>query len=188
LLLSFDGFIPEVNCPTAVDDINTILATFPSGIRVQVMTSMYQAYSIEMMRILTPAEIGQLVEALNHKSQVFRNFGTLWFVTLPQLKSYCKLLNISHSTNGVEITSDTVETVLRQSPFGNHMVLCGRPWLVHTSRASQVAQAYFEVWDSQNGMRVCTLNGGHFHFAGWIVTIHLTSQLVGTPLCRKCWK
>jgi hypothetical protein len=41
ILLSFDGFIPEIDCPKAVNDINAILVTFPSGIRVQVMTHMY---------------------------------------------------------------------------------------------------------------------------------------------------
>jgi hypothetical protein len=101
-----------------------------------------------MTCVPTPTEIGQLVEALNRKSQIFRNFSMPWFMTLPQLKSYCKLLNIPHSANGIEITSDAVETVLWQSPFGDHMVLCGRPRLVHTSRDSQVAQAYFEVWNS----------------------------------------
>jgi hypothetical protein len=111
-----------------------------------------------------------------------------WFVTLPQSKSYCKLLDIPHSANGVEITSDAVETALWQSPFGEHIVLCGRPQLMRTSRASQVAQAYFEVWDSQNGTRARTLQGGRFHFAGKTVTIRLTSQSVGTPLCRKCWR
>jgi hypothetical protein len=135
-----------------VNDINTILATFPLGIRAQVMTHMYQVYGIEMTRVPTPMEMGQLVETLNRKSQVFRNFGTPWFMTLPQSKSYCKLLDIPHSANSVEITSDAMETALRQSPFGEHIVLCGRPRLVCTSRASQVAQAYFEVWDSQNGM------------------------------------
>jgi hypothetical protein len=151
LLLSFDGFVPEVDCPKAVNNVNAILATFPSGIRAQVMTPMYQVYGIKMTCIPTPAEISQLVETLNHKSQVFRNFSMPWFVTLPQSKSYCKLLDIPHSANSIEITSDAVETVLRQSPFGEHIILCGRPWLVHTSQASQVAQAYFEVWDSQNG-------------------------------------
>jgi hypothetical protein len=151
LLLSFDGFIPEIDCGKAVDDINAILVTFPSGIRAQVMTHMYQTYGIEMTRVPTPTEIGQLVETLNRKSQIFRNLGTPWFVTLPQSKSYCKLLDIPHSTNGVEITSEAVETALWQSPFGEHIVLCGRPRLMRTSRASQVAQAYFEVWDSQNG-------------------------------------
>jgi hypothetical protein len=120
-------------------------ATFPSGIRAQVMTHMYQVYGIEMMHIPTPTEMGLLIEALNCKSQVFRNFGTLWFMTLPQSKSYCKLLDIPHSTNSIEITSDAVETALWQSPFGEHIVLCGRPRLVRTSQASQVAQAYFEV-------------------------------------------
>jgi hypothetical protein len=136
LLLSFDGFIPEVDCPKAVDDVNAILATFPLGIRAQVMTPMYQVYGIEMTHIPTPAEIGQLVETLNCKSQVFRNFGTPWFVTLPQSKSYCKLLDIPHSANGIEITSDTVETALRQSSFSEHIVLCSRPQLVCTSQAS----------------------------------------------------
>jgi hypothetical protein len=151
ILLSFDGFVPKVDCPKAVDDINAILATFPLGIRAQVMTHMYQAYGIEMTCVPIPVEMGQLIETLNHKSQVFRNFGMLWFMTLPQSKSYCKLLDIPHSTNSIEITSDAVETALRQSPFGEHIVLCSRPWLVCTSQASQVAQACFEVWDSQNG-------------------------------------
>jgi hypothetical protein len=188
LLLSFNGFIPEIDCGKAVDDINAILVTFPSGIRAQVMTHMYQAYGIEMTRIPTPTEIGQLVEALNRKSQIFRNLGTPWFMTLPQSKSYCKLLDIPHSANGVEITSEAVETALRQSPFGKHIVLCGRPRLMRTSRALQVVQAYFEVWDSQNGTRARALQGGHFHFAGRTVTIRLTGQSVGTPLCRKCWR
>jgi hypothetical protein len=115
------------------------------------MTHMYQAYGIEMTHVPTPMEIGQLVESLNCKSQIFRNLGTPWFMTLPQSKSYCKLLDIPHSANGIEITSKAVETALWQSPFGEHIVLCGRPRLMCTSRASQVAQAYFEVWDSQNG-------------------------------------
>jgi hypothetical protein len=145
---SFDGFIPEINCAKAVNDINAVLATFPLGIRAQVMMHMSQAYGIEMTHVSTPAEIGQLIETLHRKSQIFRNLGTPWFVTLPQSKSYCKLLDIPHSANGVEITSDTVETALWQSPFGKHIVLCGRPQLMHTLRASQVVQAYFEVWDS----------------------------------------
>jgi hypothetical protein len=107
---------------------------------------MYQAYGIEMMCVPTPMEIGQLIKTLNHKSQVFRNLGMPWFITLPQSKSYCKLLDIPHSANGVEIMSDAIETALRQSPFGEQIVLCGRPRLVHTSQASQVAQAYFEVF------------------------------------------
>jgi hypothetical protein len=111
-----------------------------------------------------------------------------WFMTLSQSKSYCKLLDISHSANSIEITTDAVETALWQSPFSNHIILCGRPWLVCTSRASQVAQAYFEVWDSQNGMQAHALNRGCFHFASRTVTIHLTSQSVETPLCRKRWK
>jgi hypothetical protein len=72
-------------------------------------------------------------------------------MTLPQSKSYCKLLDIPHSANGIEIMSDAIETVLWQSPFGKQIILCGRLWLVCTSQASQVVQAYFEVWDSQNG-------------------------------------
>jgi hypothetical protein len=151
LLLSFDGFLPEVDYPKAVDDINAILATFPLGIRAQVMTPMYQAYGIKITHIPTSAEIGLLVESLNCKSQVFRNFGCPWFMTLPQSKSYCKLLDIPHSTNGIEITSDTVETALQQSPFGKQIVLCGRSGLVRISRASQVVQTFFKVWDSQNG-------------------------------------
>jgi hypothetical protein len=58
LLLFFNSFIPEIDCTKAVDDINAILVTFPSGIRAQVMTHMYQAYGIEMMCIPTPMEIG----------------------------------------------------------------------------------------------------------------------------------
>jgi hypothetical protein len=65
LLLSFDGFVPEVDCPKAVNDINLILVTFPSGIRAQMMTPMYQAFSIEITCIPSPMEIGQLVKGLN---------------------------------------------------------------------------------------------------------------------------
>jgi hypothetical protein len=54
LLLSFNGFIPEIDCAKAVDDINAILVTFPLGIRAQVMTQMYQAYGIEMTCVPTP--------------------------------------------------------------------------------------------------------------------------------------
>jgi hypothetical protein len=75
LLLSFDGFIPDIDCSKAVDDINAILVTFPSGIRAQVMTHMYQVYGIKMTCVPTPTEIGQLVETLNRKSQIFRNLG-----------------------------------------------------------------------------------------------------------------
>jgi hypothetical protein len=81
-----------------------------------------------------------------------------------------------------------METALWQSPFSDHIVLCGRPQLVCTSWASQVAQAYFEVWDSQNGTQARALSRGCFHFASKTVTICLTGQSVGTPLCRKCWK
>jgi hypothetical protein len=41
ILLSFDGFLPEVDCPKVVDNVNAILASFPLRIRVQVMTPMY---------------------------------------------------------------------------------------------------------------------------------------------------
>jgi hypothetical protein len=41
LLLSFNGFLPEVDCPKVVNDVNAILATFLSGIKVQVMTPIY---------------------------------------------------------------------------------------------------------------------------------------------------
>jgi hypothetical protein len=58
LLLSFDGFLPEIDYPKAVNDINAILAIFSSGIRVQVMTHIYQAFSIEIMHVPTSTEIG----------------------------------------------------------------------------------------------------------------------------------
>jgi hypothetical protein len=70
---------------------------------------------------------------------------------LLQSKSYCKLLDIPHSANSIEVTLDAVETMLWQSPFSDHMVLYSRPRLICISRAFQVAQAFFKVWDSQNG-------------------------------------
>jgi hypothetical protein len=58
LLLLFDGFVPQIDCPKAVTNINSILTTFPSGIRAQVMEPIYSAYGISLTCVPTPAKIG----------------------------------------------------------------------------------------------------------------------------------
>jgi Tfp pilus assembly protein PilO len=74
-----------------VNEINSVLVTFPLGIRAQVMESMYSVYRILLMQVPTPAEIGQLVNSLVNKP-TFKDLGLFWYMSVPQSKSYLKLL------------------------------------------------------------------------------------------------
>ncbi|KXN84048.1 hypothetical protein AN958_00498, partial [Leucoagaricus sp. SymC.cos] len=84
-------------------------------------------------------------------------------------------------------TSDQVEGVMRASNLSNHFVLVGPPQVVHNSKSSDTAMAYFEVWDSQRGTCATNLIRHSLQFGHWTSRVMEASANPRASLCQCCW-
>ncbi|KXN82806.1 hypothetical protein AN958_02146 [Leucoagaricus sp. SymC.cos] len=76
---------------------------------------------------------------------------------------------------------------MRTSNLSNHFVLVGPPQVVHNSKLSDTATAYFKVWDSQRGTRAANLIGHSLQFGHWTSRVMEASANPGASLCQHCW-
>ncbi|KXN83549.1 hypothetical protein AN958_01241, partial [Leucoagaricus sp. SymC.cos] len=102
--------------------------------------------------------------------------------------SFLKLVDVPYiHQDGSWTTSDQVEGVMRASNLSNHFVLVGPPWVVHNSKLSDTATAYFKVWDSQRGTHAANLVRHSLQFGHWTSRVMEASANPGVSLCQCCW-
>ncbi|KXN89367.1 hypothetical protein AN958_05791, partial [Leucoagaricus sp. SymC.cos] len=77
---------------------------------------------------------------------------------------------------------------MRALNLSNHFVLVGPPRVVHNSKSSDTATAYFEVWDSQRGTRAANLVRHSLQFGHWTSRVMEASANPGVSLCQRCWR
>ena len=100
---------------------------------------------------------------------------------LPQSKSFLKLLDVpfynNNSPNPVE--KSQVEAILSNTDMFNGIILASYPRVIYTSKNSDMAVIWVNIWNSQNGTKAKSLINRSFNFGRHIAIIRGTTMNPG---------
>src|SRR5262249_722784 len=109
---------------------------------------------------------------------------------LPSSKSCLVVYDIPwYMPNSTEpITTNYIETVMRQSSHEGFRGLLSAPRIVHNGRSLDTARVYFDISDTQSGVMAKKMVNRYLAVGPAACRIMPAPIRVGTPLCDRCWK
>ena len=110
---------------------------------------------------------------------------------LPKSKSYLKIISIPyypHANCQEKLTSNDIETILKQSHIFDNIFLVSKPRVIKVSPKSNMAIVWLDIWDVQSSYNTKMLINRCFNVGNYIVTIRGANMNSGVPQCKNCWK
>jgi len=110
---------------------------------------------------------------------------------LPKSKSYLKIIGIlffPHANSQEKLSSNDIETTLKQNHIFNNISLASKPRVIKVSLKSDMAIVWIDIWDIQSGANAKMLINRCFNVRNYIATIRRANMNPGVPQCKNCWK
>jgi len=110
---------------------------------------------------------------------------------LPKSKSYLKIIDIlyyPHANSQEKLTSENIETTLKQNHIFNNISLASKLRVIKVSPKSDMAIVWLDIWDVQSGSNTKMLINRCFNVGSFIATIWGANMNPGVPQCKNCWK
>ena len=70
---------------------------------------------------------------------------------LPKSKSYLKIVGLLHKMENSLITSDFIESAIKELHLFEDIILVSKPCIIKASSKSDMAVVWINIWDSQSG-------------------------------------
>ena len=108
---------------------------------------------------------------------------------LPKLKLYLKIIGILYYpyVNPQEkLTSNDIETILKQNHIFNNISLTSKPRVIKVSPKSDMTIVWLDIWDVQSGYNAKMLINRCFNVGNYIMTIWGANINPGIPQCKNC--
>ena len=86
------------------------------------------------------------------------------------------------------IFSEDIEHILKNNHIFNDIILMSKPYIIKVSPKSDMAIAWIDIRDTQNGNNAKKIINRHFNVGSVIVMVRGTNINPGIPQCKNCWK
>ena len=93
---------------------------------------------------------------------------------LPKSKSYLKIIGIphySHNNSQEHLTSNDIETILKQNQIFDNISLASKPRVIKISPKSNMSIVWINIWDIQSRSNTKILINRCFNIEKYIITI-----------------
>ena len=93
---------------------------------------------------------------------------------LPKSKSYLKIIGIlffPHANSQEKLTSNDIETILKQNHIFDNISLASKPRVIKVSLKSDISIVWLDIWDIQSGVNAKMLINRCFNVGNYIATI-----------------
>ncbi|KAF6742655.1 Gag-like protein [Ephemerocybe angulata] len=141
---------------------------------------------------LTLTEVPSQVEVDHIRGYLHRKLpDAVAWVGLPSSKSFLRLPNVPFildAKSNLRIKPEDIARAFEASPLRSDLVLAGPPRVVRNSKSSTRCDVFFDIWDSQQGLRAQRLIKKELLIYGQKCVIQAARASPGTPLCQTCWK
>ena len=110
---------------------------------------------------------------------------------LPKSKSYLKIIGIlffPHANSQEKLTSNNIETILKQNHIFDNISLVSKPRVIKVSPKSDMSIVWLDIWDAQSGVNAKMLINRCFNIGNYIATIQGANMNPSIPQCNNCWK
>ena len=109
----------------------------------------------------------------------------LW---LPKSKSYLKIIGTlyyPHNNSQEYLTSNDIETVLKQNQIFDNILLASKPKVIKVSPKSDMSIMWIDIWDIQSRSNAKILINQCFNVGKYIATIRGANMNPGVPQCKN---
>ena len=106
-------------------------------------------------------------------------------------KSYLKIIGIpfySHTNSQERLTSNDIETILKQNQIFDNISLASRPRVIKISPKSNMSIIWIDIWNIQSGKNAKILINRYFNIGKYIATIQRANMNSSVLQCKNCWK
>ena len=110
---------------------------------------------------------------------------------LPKSKSYLKIIGIlyyPHNNSQECLTSNDIETILKQNQIFDNISLASKPRVIKVSPKSDMSIVWINIWDVQSRTNAKMLINRCFNIGEYIATIQGVNMNPGVPQCKNRWK
>ena len=107
---------------------------------------------------------------------------------LPKSKSYLKIVGLLHKMENSLITSDFIESAIKELHLFEDIILVSKPCIIKASSKSDMAVVWINIWDSQSGSATKNIINCRFNVGWYIATICGMNMNPGIPQYKNCWK
>ena len=177
------------NLATHVANINRILRNAKSEVLVDFIRSDPLGITVVTNKVSLQSDLQIIDQYVKNSEDI--NALKVDAPRLPQSKSYLKIIGIPyfpHGNSQDRLTSNDVETILKQNQIFDNITLASKPRVIKISPKSDMYIIWIDIWDVQSGSRAKSLINQCFNVGKYIATIQGANINPGVPQCKNCWK
>src|SRR5215467_3984210 len=124
--MTFESEVPQLKPHQITAHANRALSGAKARARVESSTPAYNGYALSCTSVLLPAEIKAIGDYIH--GSLLKGFPGKWDLTLPQSKSFLRMLDVPrYRKDGEQTRPKHVEQVMAQSVLAPHFILAGKP-------------------------------------------------------------
>ncbi|KAF5320635.1 hypothetical protein D9611_013769 [Ephemerocybe angulata] len=138
---------------TVREGVNRCLRQYDPQTRTQMLAGAvaYGGWSLTLTEVPSQVEVDHIRGYLHRKLP-----DAVAWVGLPSSKSFLRLPNVPFildAKSNLRIKPEDIARAFEASPLRSDLVLAGPPRVVRNSKSSTRCDVFFDIWDSQQGLR-----------------------------------
>ena len=165
-----------------VANINRLLYNAKSDVLVNYMYSDNTGIMVITNKVTQQSDMSIIDQYVKNSNNI--NSLQVEELRLPKSKSYLKIIDIlyySHANSQEKLTSNDIETILKQNHIFDNISLASKPRVIKVSLKSDMAIVWLDIWDTQSGYNAKMLINRCFNVGNYIVTIRGANMNPGIP-------
>ena len=165
-----------------VANINRLLCNAKSDVLVNYMYSDNTGIMVITNKVTQQSDMSIIDQYVKNSNNI--NSLQVEELRLPKSKSYLKIIDIlyySHANSQEKLTSNDIETILKQNHIFDNISLASKPRVIKVSLKSDMAIVWLDIWDTQSGYNAKMLINRCFNVGNYIVTIRGANMNPGIP-------
>jgi len=182
-----DSFIK--NSSLHISNINRQFCNTKSEILVNYIQAELLGITVVTNKVSQPSDLMLIDQYIKNSNDV--NTLQIDEPWLPKSKSYLKIIGIPyypHNNSQEHLTSNDIETVLKQNQIFDNISLASKPRVIKVSPKSDMSIVWIDIWDVQSGSNAKMLINRCFNVSKYIATIRGVNMNPGVTQCKNCWK
>ena len=165
-----------------VANINRLLCNAKSDVLVNYMYSDNTGIMVITNKVTQQSDMSIIDQYVKNSNNI--NSLQVEELRLPKSKSYLKIIDIlyySHANSQEKLTSNDIETILKQNHIFDNISLASKPRVIKVSLKSDMAIVWLDIWDTQSGYNAKMLINRYFNVGNYIATIWGANMNPGIP-------
>ena len=155
-----------------IANINRLLRNAKSDVLVNYIQSDNTGITVITNKVAQQSNISIIDQYVKNSNDI--NSLQVEEPCLPKSKSYLKIIGIlffPHANSQEKLTSNDIETILKQNHIFDNISLVSKPRVIKVSPKSDMSIVWLDIWDIQSGVNAKMLINRCFNVGNYIATI-----------------